>query len=111
MNVIGVAEEDAEYHVISSEQEVYHEHDKTFRKILDNKTEAVGFIKEALKLKYGIKEEEIEKDNGRFVTGKLKNEEVDVIYKLKDRNIFFLIEHQSRIDYTMALRIFMKCIN
>ena len=39
------------------------------------------------------------------MTKYLKNKEADVIYKLKNREVFFLIEHQTKIDYTMPLRI------
>ena len=31
--------------------------------------------------------------------------ESDILYKIKNRNIFFLIEHQSKIDYSMNYRI------
>ena len=34
-----------------------------------------------------------------------QNREADIVYKYKDKNIFFLIEHQTKIDYTMPYRI------
>ena len=40
-----------------------------------------------------------------FVSSELKNSEADIVYKIKDENVFFLIEHQTRIDYNMPLRI------
>ena len=82
-----------------------NEHDKIFRKILNVKAEAADFINEALNLKNRITEDQIEKYTSSFVTASLKNQESDVIYKLKNRNIFFLIEHQTKIDYTMPIRI------
>lgn len=88
-------------------------HDKTYRKILDDKEEAVELINKALKLdkeKNKLHYLDIEKYNSRFVTNDLKNSEADVIYKYKNRNIFFLIEHQSKIDYSMPYRILMYCI-
>ena len=33
------------------------------------------------------------------------NREADIVYKRKDMDVFFLIEHQSRIDYDMPIRI------
>lgn len=102
-----VCEEEETYHfesrIISGV--VHNEHDKIFRKILDNKKEAVTFINKALKLQCKLEEEEIEKYNSSFVTEELKNQEADIIYKLKEKNIFFLIEHQTKIDYSMPLRI------
>ena len=43
--------------------------------------------------------------NSKFVNKQFENRESDIIYKLKNKNIFFLIEHQSTIDYKMAQRI------
>lgn len=34
-----------------------------------------------------------------------RNQEADVVYKIKDKNIFILIEHQTKIDYSMPYRI------
>ena len=34
-----------------------------------------------------------------------QNREADIVYKYKNRNIFFLIEHQTKIDYSMPYRI------
>lgn len=84
---------------------INHEHDKIFRRILADKREVVNFINKALKLKIPIIEEQLEKYNSSFVTLELKNQEADIIYKLKGDNIFFLIEHQTKIDYAMPLRI------
>ncbi len=56
-------------------------------------------------MKYKLQENEIEKYNRSFVTEELKNQESDIIYKLKDKNIFILIEHQTKVDYAMPMRI------
>ena len=96
-----VCEETEEY----LKDNIHQEHDKTFRKILEDKEEAAKFINKSLKLKKEIEAEEIEKYNTRFITKRLRNEETDIIYKLKRKNIFFLIEHQTKIDYKMPFRI------
>lgn len=82
---------------------INNEHDKIFRKILDNKHEATNFINKTLSLK--IKEENLEKYTSSFISNDFINQESDVVYKLKDRNVFFLIEHQTKIDYSMPFRI------
>lgn len=99
-----VQEENISYE-IESKNKVHQEHDKIFKKILENKKEAVSFINQSLKLQYPINEEEIERYNSSFITENLKSQESDIIYKLKEREIYFLIEHQTKIDYTMPLRI------
>lgn len=98
INVTVVEEESTQYNI-----SVNNEHDKIFRKILDDKKEATKFINKTLK--YNLQENEIEKYNSSFVTEELKNQESDIIYKLKGKNIFILIEHQTKVDYTMPMRI------
>ena len=70
---------------------------------MDQKEEAVKFINKTLKL--NIKKEEIEKYNSSFINKLFQNKEADIVYKIKDKNIFFLIEHQSKIDYSMPFRL------
>ena len=71
--------------------------------VLDQKEEAVKFINKTLKL--NIKKEEIEKYNSSFINKLFQNKEADIVYKIKDKNVFFLIEHQSKIDYSMPFRL------
>lgn len=97
-------QEDNETYILTSKK-VNHEHDKIFRRILDDRKEVARFINKTLKLKESITEEQLEKYSSSFVTIELRNQECDVIYKMKEQNIFFLIEHQTKIDYAMPLRI------
>ena len=84
-------------------------HDMTFKEILDDKKEFVKFIKKYTG--YEIKESEIEKYNRKFNTRLgFKVRESDVIYKIKDEEIFILVEHQSTVDYRMPERIAEYCI-
>ena len=111
-------EEKAEYLVESEKnskpkQEVSQIHDKTYKTILSNKKEVVKLINSTLNLldeKYQIKEDEIEKYNSSFITKSLKNRESDVIYRMKEKEVFFLIEQQSKIDNMMPYRILEYCM-
>ena len=56
--------------------------------------------------------EAIEKSKSRkilkindFISEEFKNQESDVVYKIKNKKIFVLIEHQSKIDYKIPKRI------
>ena len=97
------------YNQVKEESENYtydknNEHDKVFRDLLNIKEEALILINKALKPRKEI-EEEIELYNSRFITSKYKDRESDIIYKVKNKNIFFIIEHQSTIDYSMVYRM------
>ena len=85
--------------------EVKQEHDKIFKYILNDKEEARKFINKYLQLKMEIQKDEIELYNSSYVTEEYKSKESDIVYKLKNRSIFFLIEHQSTIDLSMPYRI------
>ena len=85
------------------ENEVNNEHDKVFRKILSDKIEVTKFLNEQLKT--NLKPEDIEQYNSSYINTLMQNEEADVVYKLKSKNEFFLIEHQSKVDYRMPFRI------
>ena len=80
-----------------------NKHDKIFRTILDKKEEAMALINQAIKTK--LKAEEIEKYTSSFVNKIFENREADIVYKYKNKNIFFLIEHQTKIDYSMPYQI------
>lgn len=84
-------------------------HDKLIRKLLDDKTELVKFMKQFLG--YNIEENKIEKYNRKFITDLgFKVRESDIIYKIKNKEIFILIEHQSTVNYKMPERITEYCV-
>ena len=97
--------EEQENYEILTNKDVNNKHDKTYRSILDSKKDATYIINQVLNLEEKIKQEEIEKYNSSFVTNELENKEADIVYKMKEKNIFFLIEHQSKVDYSMPYRL------
>ena len=97
---LGVREEETQYVI---EKPKKQKHDKIFKEILDNKREGAKIISK--KSDYKISESEIEKYNRKFVLPELENRESGVIYKLKDKPVFFLIEHQTKVDYSMPFRM------
>ena len=71
--------------------------------MLSNKKEVVNFLK--IHLNMDLSEDEIEKYEKEFRTSIFGSIEADIVYKIKDKNYFILIEHQSTIDDKMAYRI------
>ena len=97
-------EQEEKYEKLNNkEKRVNNEHDKVFRKILSDKIEVIKFLNEHLKT--NLKPEDIEQYNSSYINNLMQNEEADVVYKLKGKNEFFLIEHQSKVDYRMPFRI------
>lgn len=99
-----VEESQEKYEVISCEN-THNKHDKTYRDILSNKKYSTYIINEALKLDVAITEEELEKYSNRYITKEYLDKETDIVYKMKDKEIYFLIEHQSSVDYAMSFRL------
>ena len=84
-------------------KKINNEHDKIFRTVLDKKADVAKFLNKFLKL--NIDADELEKYNSSYIDKKFKNKEADIVYKLKDQNIFILIEHQTKIDDDMSYRL------
>ena len=99
-NILCVCEEEEEY---SYNSKVNNLHDKLFRDILNQKEQMINILKRYLNVE--INEKEIEQYNSNYITEKYKDKQSDIVYKLKDKNIYFLVEHQSSVDKEMPIRI------
>lgn len=103
-----VREPDAEYIFDESKTFKDKKHDKIFKDILQNKEEMAKFINTFVK--YNVKAEQLEIYNSNFITEKFEYKNADIVYKIKDKEIYFLIEHQTKVDYSMPYRILNYCI-
>ena len=89
--------------IVAIDTQVSEPHDKTIKKILEEKEEVAKFLKQYIKIDEEI--ETLEEYKNEFITNLFKKLTSDVIYKIKDKGVFFLIEHQSTVDREMPLRI------
>lgn len=109
----GLAETEGKYQIPETKEkypekrlkEIDKKHDKIFRNVLSRKNEVAKFLNQFLNLQERIQEEDIIAYPTDFVTKRYETRQSDIIYKLKDKPVYFLIEHQSTIDKEMALRI------
>lgn len=85
--------------------QINNKHDKCFRDVLSDKSEITNFLKDFINSENTIKPDDIEPYNTSFITSKYQNREADIVYKIKDKNAFILIEHQSKIDKKMPYRL------
>lgn len=103
---------------MNTEEYINNPHDKIIRKILLDKEEGSKFINKALNLKEEEKltEKDINHYNSSFVNNKLHNKISDIVYKVEKeertrqgkgtRDIYIIIEHQSKKDALMEYRMF-----
>lgn len=111
---ICVAEDSAEY-VFSDEEKVENKrktgdkkHDKIFRDILQNKKEMANFLNYFIGHK--ISPEELENYNPNYITKNFKYKQIDILYKVRGKQIYILVEHQTKVDYAMPYRTFNYCM-
>ena len=83
--------------------EVDKKHDVIFKRILSNKKEVAKFIYKKFKIK--VDPEDLEEYTQEFINKGGRKLLADVIYKIKGRKIFFLIEHQTKNYYHMSFKI------
>ena len=83
-------------------------HDKIFKNVLQNKDEVTQFINKFGE--YEVNIEELEIYNPNYITEKFEYKNADIVYKVRDKELYFLIEHQTKVDYSMAYRIFNYCL-
>ena len=73
---------------------MHNKHDTCIREVLTNKKEVALLINKTLKLKEKnqITDGMLKRCDNRFITQSYYNKETDLIYKLKDKNVYILKE-------------------
>lgn len=83
-------------------------HDKTFKEVLKDKKEMSKFLKQFIELE--VDASKLEMYNGEFINNKYERRISDIIYKENGKEIYYLIEHQSKVDINMPQRILDYCM-
>ena len=84
----------------------HHSHDKSIRMLLKDRNEAKGFINKVVFNEEKIKIGDIEEYTENFITSNYKDKVADIVYKYCPIDgVYFLIEHQTKIDQNMPIRI------
>ena len=83
-------------------------HDKIFKEILQNKNEMVKFLNHFIN--QNIKNNDLQNYSESYITKDYKYKTADVVYKLKKEEVYYLIEHQTKVDYSMPYRMFNYCM-
>ena len=84
----------------------HHSHDKSIRMLLKDRNEATGFINKVVFNEEKIKTGDIEEYTENFITSNYKDKVADIVYKYCPIDgVYFLIEHQTKLDQNMPIRI------
>lgn len=101
--VLELAEESTNYKLEGKKTEKAH--DKLIKNILKDNCEMANFINQFLNPNEKVLEEDLIRYTNSFITKKYQGKEADLVYKLKNKEIYFLVEHQSSIDNNMPFRM------
>lgn len=99
-------EEGIKYQINQNAEQIDKIHDKMFRSILSKKKEMQKLLYQFIKIKDNITQKDLIQCKTDHISRKYKNLQSDIIYKLKNKPIYFLVEHQSKVDEEMPERIF-----
>ncbi len=107
-------EKTQDYYLIKEDEEQYNpksnsitnsEHDKLFKKILENREQTAEFLDMVLGSGKDITAKNLELYNKEFITDKFEKNETDIVYKVTNLNVYIIIEHQSTADRAMPYRV------
>lgn len=100
-----LVKEDEEQYNPKSNSITNSEHDKLFKKLLENREQTAKFLDMVLGSGKDITAKNLELYNKEFITDKFEKNETDIVYKVTNINVYIIIEHQSTADRTMPYRV------
>lgn len=102
ISTIRFAEKDEEYGFDEDDIEIHNEHDKLYKSILSRPKEMLYAIRKATNIKEDL---DIIPVGNELITVDFRGRQADIVYKLKDKEVYFLLEHQSTQDSDMPYRV------
>ncbi|MBO5479388.1 MAG: Rpn family recombination-promoting nuclease/putative transposase [Clostridia bacterium] len=102
-NSIALHEDSSLYLPIGKEANISHPHDKLYRDLLNNKKEFSLFLQDFFCY---LLQSNFVKYNRSFITKDYSSKYSDVIFRLKSKPVYLLVEHQSYVDYSIPYRIY-----
>ena len=84
-------------------------HDSLFKELSEIPEEMREFTLNFLGKNFSVEDLELQGKEYRIQKG-LRTKNIDVLYKIKNEELFILLEHQSTIDYIMAERMNENCL-
>lgn len=104
--IFQLAEDNRNYNIENKQKRI-----SLIKKILEDKQEAVHLINKYLDIKEKINKEDIELFTSNYMNKKYKTKELPLIYRQKNKEVFFLIEHLDTIESNIKYKILNYCID
>ncbi len=108
--VMELAEEMTEYKLENRKEQCLQ--GELLKTILQNKEEVTRFINQFIEPREKIKQEDmVHYTTSSYITKRYRTKEADLIYKLKNKEIFFLLECQSKMDSKIDYKMLNYCLD
>lgn len=104
--IFQLAEDNSNYNIENRQRRI-----SLIKKILEDKQEAVHLINKYLDIREKVKKEDIDIYVSNYMNKKYKSKELPLIYKQKNTETFFLIEHLDTIESNIEYKILNYCID
>lgn len=107
--VLQLAEEGTEYNIESKNKN--HAHDNLITNILKDKDEVIKLVNDFLEPKQIIRDKELIICKNNYISKKHNSKEFELVYKIKNKEVFFLITYQTTINNQISYKILNSCVN
>ena len=82
------------------------------KSILQDKKEVAGFINQFVEPREKVRQEDLIHYTGsNYITKRYRTKEADFVYKLKNKDVFFLLECQDKIDNKIDYKLLNYCLD
>ena len=92
----------------NKEHKIHQKHDKSFKEALSEPEEMEFLLKEFVGIEE--KKETLQEYKNEFITKQYEKRQADIIYKNTEKEIYYIVEHQSSKDMEMPQRIAEYCL-
>lgn len=112
-SVFQLAEEKEKYKLELEKQktDINYIYEKLVKIIFKDKKEVESFINKYVNTKEKISNNNLEEYKSNFVNSRFKSRKKDIIYKMEEKNMFFLIRYQNKINNSVIYEILNTCVD
>ena len=112
-SIFQLAEEEEKYNLGTIKQKKNKEsiYIKLIKRVLRNKREVANFVNEYIGMEEKIFGKDLEKYDNNFVLERFKSRENDIMYKLKNKDVYFVIRYQDKVDNNIVYEMLNTCVD
>lgn len=107
--VLQLAEEGTQYNLENANKQ--RENDKSIIETLKNKSEVAKLINDFLAPREFVRSKSLQVYTNEYINKKYNSKEFQIIYKIENEPIFYLIKYKVELDKEIAYKILNSCVD